>query len=545
MQGTLNADILIVGAGPTGLTVANFLGGMGVSVLLVERNLTTVQEPRAVSIDDESMRTMQAVGLHEKVGQIVASGYGSHYLSPGRQKFLAVEPTSQLYGFEKRNAFQQPELEQALRDGLSRYPNVLQLFGWEFDDLGQDDSCVWGTIRNPQTGETRRVSGRYLVASDGGRSSIRTKLGVELRGSTFTERWLIVDLHHTNNRFRHTQVYCDPARPCLALPGPAGIRRYEFMLFPGEDERAVTDEAFVRSLLAGVGPDADEKFRRIAVYTFHARLAERWRTGRVFLAGDAAHLTPPFAGQGMNSGLRDAHNLSWKLCEAVKGDVGDAFLDSYQTERAPHAWEMIQLALRMGTVMMPSSQFKAWLIRTAFRALTIYPPARDYFAQMKYKPPPKLRAGLLWPDGRKDRDSIVGKLVPQPVVEDVDRKRCLLDDRLHDGPVVLVFDAFPDRALPGDALAALREADVHIVGLTPEWNNPVRADFPIYRDASRLFSAPALRSYLGTALLLRRDRYVAAVASVSDAVKLKSLIPALRGHDLAVMPDQEKRLGVN
>lgn len=528
MQEALKADIVVVGAGPTGLTLANFLGAMGVSVLLVERNLSTVQEPRAVSIDDESMRTMQAIGLHEKVRAIVASGYGSHYLSPSRRKFLAVEPTSQVYGFEKRNAFQQPELEQVLRDGLSRYPNVQQFFGWEFDALAQDDASVWGTIGNPQTGETRKLSARYMVASDGARSPIRTGLGVEMKGSTFTERWLIVDLFRTNNRFRHTEVYCDPARPCLALPGPSGIRRYEFMLFPGEDERAVTDQKFVRSLLERVGPDADEEFRRIAVYTFHARLADRWRIGRVFLAGDAAHLTPPFAGQGMNSGLRDAHNLAWKLSEAVKGSVSDAFLESYQSERSPHAWEMIQLALRMGTVMMPHNRIKALLIRSFFRALTIYPPARDYFGQMKYKPAPKLRAGLLWPDGREDRYSIVGKLVPQPIVEDVDRNRFLLDDSLDDSSVVLIFDAFPDRVLPAGSLAALREAGVQVIGITPEWNNPVPADFPIYRDASRQFSTPGLKSYLGTALLLRRDRYVAAVAPIQQSADLLPYVKALR-----------------
>lgn len=528
MQEALKADVIIVGAGPTGLTLANFLGGMGVSVLLVERNLTTVQEPRAVSIDDESMRTMQAIGLINEVERIVASGYGSRYYSPKRKKFLTVEPTSRVYGFEKRNAFQQPELEQVMRDGLTRYPHVQQLFGWEFDELVQDSASVGGTIRNPWTKDSRSVSARYLVASDGGRSPIRTRLGVELRGSTFVERWLIVDLPHTNNRSRHTEVYCDPARPCLALPGPSGIRRYEFMLFHGEDEKAATDEKFVRSLLASVGPDADEEFRRIAVYTFHARLAERWRIGRVFLAGDAAHLTPPFAGQGMNSGLRDAHNLAWKLSEATKGSVSDAFLDSYQAERSPHAWEMIQLALRMGAVMMPRNRFKAWLVRSAFNALTIYPPARDYFGQMKYKPQPKLRAGLLWPDGRKDRSSMVGKLIPQPLVEDADRKRILLDDGLDEGPVVLIFDAFPDRMLPAQALKSFREAGVQVVGITPEWNNPEKADFPIFRDASREFSAPALKAYLGTALLLRRDRYIAAAVPVSEAAKLLSCVKDLR-----------------
>ncbi|WP_323038326.1 FAD-dependent monooxygenase [Gemmobacter sp.] len=160
----LHADVVIVGAGPTGLTLANFLGGMGVSVLLVERNLTTVQEPRAISIDDESMRTMQAIGLHHEVGKIVASGYGSHYYSPAQQRFLTVEPTSRDYGFDKRNAFQQPDLEQVLRDGLSRHASVRQMFGWEFQAPRPDRRRCGRHNRQPShrpgARRQRAISGR-------------------------------------------------------------------------------------------------------------------------------------------------------------------------------------------------------------------------------------------------------------------------------------------------------------------------------------------------------------------------------------------------
>lgn len=526
----METDIVIIGAGPTGLTLANLLGGMGISVTLIERNLTTVQEPRAVSIDDESMRTMQAIGLDEAVEKIVARGYGSRYLSPEGKQFLVVEPTSRDYGFDKRNAFQQPELEALLRQGLSRFPNVVQLFGWEMVAFSQGDGSVAVEIRHETAGQ-RTVRGRYMVACDGGRSPTRQKLGIQLVGSTFTERWLIVDLVRTENRFRHTQVHCDPARPCISLPGPDNIRRYEFMLHAGEDEKAATDENFVRSLLERVGPDRDCEFRRVRVYTFHARLAERWREGHIFLAGDAAHLTPPFAGQGMNSGLRDAHNLGWKLAEAVRGKVSDRFLDSYEVERRPHAWEMIALALRMGQVMMPENAAKAFLTRTAFRALGFYPPARDYFAQMRYKPKPRFRQGLLWPDGKAEKETMVGRLVPQPIVEDTKRSRVLLDRILPDRPVVLVFDEFPDRVLPADAVRALDAAGACVAGLTPEWMNPLDGAFPVYRDVGRLFSTPQMRAYLGHAILLRRDRYVAAAVPVARHGDLTALISALVGTE--------------
>ncbi|NTF83880.1 bifunctional 3-(3-hydroxy-phenyl)propionate/3-hydroxycinnamic acid hydroxylase [Rhizobium rhizogenes] len=520
------ADIAIVGAGPTGLTLANLLGSMGISTVLIERNLTTVQEPRAVSIDDESMRTMQAIGLADAMETIVARGYGSRYLSPRQKLFLTVEPTSRDYGFDKRNAFQQPELEALLRGGLNRYAHVAQMFGWEMQSFSQDDDRVCLEISDT-AGATGTVVARYMVACDGGRSPTRGKLGIELAGSTFAERWLIVDLVRTANRFRHTEVYCDPARPCISLPGPRNIRRYEFMLHAGEDEKAATDEAFVRNLLAQVGPDRDSAFRRVRVYTFHARLATRWREKNIFLAGDAAHLTPPFAGQGMNSGLRDAHNLAWKLAEAVGGNVSDNVLDSYEIERKPHAWEMIALALKMGQVMMPENAVKAFLTRRVFHILGAYPPARDYFAQMRYKPKPRFRTGLMWADERPEKSTMVGRLVPQPVVEDTQLRRCLLDQVLSDQPVVLVFDEFPDRVVSAESVRLLREAGAEVIGLTPEWINPIDASFSVYRDASRLFSMPQMKSYLGHALLLRRDHYIAAAVPVSDIESLGEKVSAL------------------
>ncbi|WP_432443425.1 bifunctional 3-(3-hydroxy-phenyl)propionate/3-hydroxycinnamic acid hydroxylase [Rhizobium aethiopicum] len=519
----LHADVVIVGAGPTGLTLANLLGGMNVSVVLIERNMTTVQEPRAVSIDDESMRTMQAIGLSDDVERIVARGYGSRYLSPSRRNFLTVEPTSRDYGFDKRNAFQQPELEQVLRNGLGRFPHIRQMFGWEMQNFSQHAASVTVDIRE-SGGREAKITGRFMVACDGGRSSTRSGLGLELAGSTFAERWLIVDLVRTENRFRHTEVHCDPARPCISLPGPDNIRRYEFMLQKGEDEEIANDEAFVRNLLSRVGPDRNAEFRRVRVYTFHARMATSWRRGNIFLAGDAAHLTPPFAGQGMNSGLRDAQNLGWKLAEAVAGKVDDAFLDSYEIERKPHAWEMINLALRMGQVMMPENSVKAALTRAAFGALGLYPPARDYFAQMRYKPKPRFRQGLLFPDGKPESQTMVGRLIPQPVVEGTDRVRSLLDGLLPDQPAVVVFDEFPDRVVPAAALSKLAGAGAVVVGLTPEWMNPVDGAFPVYREVSRLFSTPQLENYLGHAFLLRRDRYIASIVPVAA---LESLLPAI------------------
>lgn len=534
-QGTpaLEADVLVVGAGPTGLTLANLLGGFGVSTILVERNASTVDEPRAVSIDDESMRTMQAIGLDGAVLGIVARAYGSRYISPAGRIFAEVDPVSREYGFDKRNAFEQPKLERILRQGLGRYGHVVQLFGQELVSFGQNAAGIRALL-----GSGTSISAKLMVGCDGGRSFVRKSLGIDMVGSTFTERWLIVDLVETANRFRHTEVFCNPARPCISLPGPRGIRRYEFMLHGDEADQDASAEPFVRRLLGEVGPDAAAPIRRARVYTFHARMAADWRRGRIFLAGDAAHLSPPFAGQGMNSGLRDAHNLAWKLAAALASPgKRDDLLDSYELERKPHAWQMIELALRMGKVMMPTSPMQARLVRLGFRALGIYPPARDYVAQMRYKPKPRFARGMLWPDERHGSQMLVGRLFPQPEVETQDHRRLRLDDVLGQGAAVIVFSERPDEALGPGRAQDFESQGIRLVGLTPEYMNPVSGSFPVYRDVSRATSARQFRACVDHAFLLRPDRYVAAAVPLAGLNDVLRQAAKIRVGDAAVAPE--------
>src|SRR5450631_685362 len=250
--------VVVVGAGPNGLTVANLLARYGVDVLVIERNESTVQEPRAVSIDDESLRTMQAIGVVDTVVSRVVLGYGSDYFSAGGSCFLRVRPTAREYGYPRRNAFRQPVFEQQLRDYFSAHAasetRSEAWFSTELIDFQQGTDFVDLVLRRAD-GSLAEVSTPYLVACDGGRSFAREKLGIKLSGSTFQERWLILDIEETRDHSRDTKVFCDPARPCLSLPGPDGTRRFEFMLHEGETEPEVTSPEFTRKLLI---PHGDE-----------------------------------------------------------------------------------------------------------------------------------------------------------------------------------------------------------------------------------------------------------------------------------------------
>ena len=346
--------VAVIGSGPIGLTLVNLLGKLGVRSLVVERNATTVQEPRAVSIDDESLRTMQAAGVVDEVLKQVVAGYGSHYYSPSRIRFAKVEPTGQPYGYPRRNAFRQPILEGQLKDALARFETVDTLYGWKLDRYEQDPDGVTLYLTGPD-GEARQVTCDYLVGCDGAGSRVREQQGVNWRappsmsaGSSSTSRT-------TRTRSSIPKCFATSAGPASRCPVQTARRRFEFKLVEGEKDEDLLAPAMVEQLLRTHGADPNATLRRKVVYRFHARVGAalvirprlpRRRCG----APDTA-----LRRAGMNSGIRDAHNLAWKLAAVLGGNAGPGLLDSYEQERKDHIWQMIQLALRMGQVMSPST----------------------------------------------------------------------------------------------------------------------------------------------------------------------------------------------
>ncbi len=507
-------QVCIVGAGPTGLILANLLGAHGVRVLLLERQAGTVDEPRAVTIDDESLRTVQATGLIEPVLQHVVQGYGVHYYSWRKRVFARIEPASTEYGYAKRNAFRQQVLVRQLRDGLARHAGVDLRFGHALESFRQDLAGVALTVRSGE--RTSVLHCDWLVACDGGRSGVREQLGITLEGGSYDEKWLIADLLQRRSAFRHTRTYCDPRRPAIRLPGPDGTLRYEFMLHPGEDPEQMLDEARIRGWIAEREPsDAQLPLARKVVYAFHARIAPRWRVDRVLLAGDAAHLTPPFAGQGMNSGVRDAANLAWKLAAVVQG-ASPQLLDSYEQERKPHAWWLIRMAVRIGAFMQPKSVFAAALAQAALKLLGLVPVARDYILQLRFKPRPRFAEGFFVPHPVRGAVVPSGQLLPQPWVELKGGCRVRLDDVLGQGFALLHWTdgGGPPTAPTGPGvpvsmrhIGLLRQSDDFIAGSADEVE--ASATNVVVRDCDGVL-ASVLDSARARGVVLRPDRYVLA-----------------------------------
>ena len=334
-------DVAVAGFGPTGAVLAALLGQAGVRTLVVEKSTSIYDKPRAFAFDHEIMRVFQNIGVAQAVLAHTAPFTPSEYYGASGQliKRLGSVPPPYPLGWAPNYVFNQPAVEKILRERAASFPSVKVQLGSELRGFSVSDAVEL------QFADGKGASCKYLVGCDGAASTVRQALGIGLEDLGFDEPWLVVDLL-VNERglARLPQVsiqYCEPARPATYLVGPDNHRRWEIMLLPGEDPRRM--EAKVWSLLARwVTPD-DAVLWRAASYRFHALVAERWRRGPVFLAGDAAHQQPPFTGQGMCQGIRDAANLAWKLVQAR-----DDLLDTYETERKAHVKRLTSTIKEIG-----------------------------------------------------------------------------------------------------------------------------------------------------------------------------------------------------
>jgi 3-(3-hydroxy-phenyl)propionate hydroxylase len=414
-ESDLSADIVIVGAGPVGLLMANYLGAQGLQVLVLEAGAELIDYPRGVGMDDETLRSFQAVGLAEAVLPHTTPFHWMRFVTGKGRCFASIEPRTDEFGWPRRNAFIQPLADRVLCDGLARYPNVRILFSHTLEQLEQGAGQVALQVRSGA--DLVRIVARYVVGTDGGRSTVRRLLDIPFEGETDSNRWIVVDLRNDPLGTPHAYMHCDPSRPYVSIALPHGIRRFEFMLFEGEAAGDTVSSETLRAMLAKVLPDPDRvDMIRARVYTHNARLAARFRDGRVLLAGDAAHIMPVWQGQGYNSGMRDATNLAWKLALVVRGLAAPALLDTYGEERRTHAAAMIALSQTAGKIFSPTNRAVVALRDGLTWLLNYVPPVKRYFVEMRFKPMPRYRSGALVYGGDAGRASPVGRMFIQPRV---------------------------------------------------------------------------------------------------------------------------------
>ena len=466
MSSGAQADLIIVGMGPVGAAAANLAGAAGLRTIGVDRDLQPYLLPRAIHFDAEIMRVFASLGLRDDIAAATRPLGGSVYLgsdlkpirtfrSPGPAHAAAAHPS---------NLFYQPQLEAILRANLGRYPHVDLRLGHHVRSVVQDDAKCLVTI-DTLDGAVVDLEAPFVLACDGASSPVRKSLGITLDDIGFEERWLVVDTFVRGpmrwpdayaipaevRDGRYSLMVCDPARPATLIPSVGDHRRWEYRLEPDESDDLVTSDAWLRNEI-GAWVDVDDiEIIRAAVYKFRALIAHRWHDDRVFLAGDAAHQTPPFFGQGMCHGIRDAAQLVWKLRMVLDGTASPALLETYQVEREPHVRTIVAASVAAGAAVCITDPEQARRRDEEFRAIEA---ARAATSVAMTDVVPPIAAGVIDP-------ATGGMRLPEFALDPVEGPG-RLDDML-DGRFALLSMAAgavnPATALSLNCIAIAPEAD--------------------------------------------------------------------------------------
>lgn len=492
----MQTDVAIIGLGPVGGVLASLLGKMGLSVDIFEREASHYPLPRAVHYDGESMRVFQSIDIAREMTELSILTPGMKYFNAQGQLLVdwprPAEVGSQNWHTSYR--FHQPDLEKTLAQALPRWTNVRRHYRCDVFALEETQDGVTIRYEDLSNGKLNTLKAKYVVGCDGARSIVRRFIGSEMQDLGLHERWLVFDVllkRPWNVLGDYTVQFCDPSRPATYVRGVGNRRRWEIMLLPDDNAADIVHPDKIWSLLEKwITPD-DADLERGVVYTFHSVLARQWRKGRLLLAGDSAHQTPPFLGQGLCAGIRDAANLAWKLNAVIRNQLGEQLLDTYQAERHPHVAEYIKQAVQMGELIQARD---AAAVAERDKQLSERP------RQMKNLSP---NLGLSTLNTGKNQ---AGVLSHQPRLAD----GSLMDDTAGFGFVVL--------SLAG----TFKQADIQaLCASMPVTTTHIEADTP---------QAQAWLHELGTAAaIIRPDRYLLGLAgTLAETRLLLSRLTALQ-----------------
>ncbi|MGO4188647.1 bifunctional 3-(3-hydroxy-phenyl)propionate/3-hydroxycinnamic acid hydroxylase [Pseudarthrobacter sp. TAF60_1] len=567
----IETNVLVVGAGPVGLMLANLLGMYGQDVTLVEQLPELIDYPRGVGIDDESLRSVQTVGLTETVLPHTTAQHIMRLVNGRGKVIMTNEPRADEFGWPRKNGFVQPLVDRALFDGLDRFASVTAHFSHTVVDAMETADAVIASVEYNNGGTTavKRIKARYLVGCEGGKSPTRKRLGTTFDGQSPSTRWLVVDVENDPLGTPNVFLGADPKRPYVSIGLAHSIRRWEFMLFDHETDEQVTDKKFIYNLLKDHVPNpGDLEVIRERVFTHHGRIAGTFRKGRQLVAGDAAHLMPVWMGQGWNSGVRDATNLAWKLSTVLRGQAGEGLLDTYEDERRDHAKAMIDLSLTLGAIIKPTNPVVVGARDATAAVLNLFPQVKSYFSEMRFKPMPRYTKGVVVdptsaaPGTAAAR--LTSKLIPvltannlnsavgvqfiQPRVNTKGAQGIRLDDAIGKWWTVLAWGNNPKGMFSSVELATLEALGATFVAVVPEsqrnWaEERYSHDVIVVGDAEG-----RLKKWFDDrptpVLFIRPDRFVAGACLAQDAPRTLSAILTAMSFKEGASHDARTRLHV-
>jgi 2-polyprenyl-6-methoxyphenol hydroxylase-like FAD-dependent oxidoreductase len=515
-------DVIQVGYGPVSECLALMLGRQGRSVAICERWQTRYPLPRAVCIDHELYRVLSANGMGPVMPKVTQSGPLYQWFNADWRELLMIDWSApSISGGPEVNFVHQPTLEEAMDEAVTLLPTVDRHLGWEVVGVRQDDQLAHVDVADVQTGRKKTLSARYVIGCDGANSIVREAIGGGLEDRGFEADWLVIDvLLKQGVTIEQLGIpaagqYCNPTRPTTIVP--AGVRagqvfrRWEFMRLPGERPEDLEPEERVWELLRPwAGPEHVELVRH-KIYNFRSLIAERWRYGRLLIAGDAAHVMPPFMGQGMCSGLRDAWNLAWKLGLILDGKATDSLLDTYQRERQPHVGQITNISIYLGKIICMADPQEAAARDAAFLGGSAPPPP----------PFPQMTDGLL----HRDRDGKLAKgagLLAPHVDLFADGERRRLDEVARVGEFSIIARGFdPAEKIEPRLLHALAVVGTSYVALGS--TDGIRG----VKDLDGRLEA-FLDHHGWAAVIVRPDFYV--YGGAADAAALANLVRDMLTH---------------